>query len=587
MADDDNNLNEHDMDESYQDYLDNQEELSEEEKAKKEKEAKEKRNIINNARAAKTAIKGAANYIGGPVGGKAVDLASKTRLGQNILNGVGKTMNNVNKINPLGNLSQGLTNKAVESGAVDAVDKTIGAGEPGGEIPEAGGLQPKDNIESNNDNKSGLLNRVLGKGNDNSDNKGSNGLLGGLFGGKKEENKKDILDFSLSKGTKLKLILIFGGVFVVFLIILVIILGKDSANLDMTNSTTGGSINKSETLCSVSKEDVEKSLLFIGDSRTVQMNNYLTNTSYYIAEGSQGYNWFINTAKSEMSNLLNTNNDIKYIVIALGVNDLGNIDSYINLYNSLVSEYSNYEVYFLSVNPVDNSKSKYVNNSQIEDFNDKISNVATDHYIDTYSKLENIIYDAEGVHYDQATYQNIYNLVVEYIRVNTKTPCVGVDGEFVFYYQGDYRESYGYGTTIASSGCGPTSMAIVLTNLLHQKISPVEIANYSLSIGARIQGVGTSGGVLFPKAAQKYGINCEQVTLSNDSIISNLQSGKLMIVGMGCCTFTRGGHLMVLRGLDSDGKVLVADPNSRDKSSKSWDVNIFTREGGSIWAFSS
>ena len=44
---------------------------------------------------------------------------------------------------------------------------------------------------------------------------------------------------------------------------------------------------------------------------------------------------------------------------------------------------------------------------------------------------------------------------------------------------------------------------------------------------------------------------------------------------------------MVLRGLDSDGKVLVADPNSRDKSSKSWDVNIFTREGGSIWAFSS
>ena len=42
------------------------------------------------------------------------------------------------------------------------------------------------------------------------------------------------------------------------------------------------------------------------------------------------------------------------------------------------------------------------------------------------------------------------------------------------YNQNDYLESYGYGTTIKSDGCGPVAMAMVLSTLKGGNITPVE-----------------------------------------------------------------------------------------------------------------
>jgi hypothetical protein len=54
--------------------------------------------------------------------------------------------------------------------------------------------------------------------------------------------------------------------------------------------------------------------------------------------------------------------------------------------------------------------------------------------------------------------------------------------------------------------------------------------------------------------------------------------------------FTSGGHFIVLRGVTSEGKILVADPASYTRSEKEWDLNIILNEaskragsGGPFW----
>lgn len=41
--------------------------------------------------------------------------------------------------------------------------------------------------------------------------------------------------------------------------------------------------------------------------------------------------------------------------------------------------------------------------------------------------------------------------------------------------------------------------------------------------------------------------------------------------------FTNSGHFIVLRGV-KDGKILVADPASRDRSDIEWDLSIILSE---------
>ena len=57
--------------------------------------------------------------------------------------------------------------------------------------------------------------------------------------------------------------------------------------------------------------------------------------------------------------------------------------------------------------------------------------------------------------------------------------------------------------------------------------------------------------------------------------------------------FTNGGHFIVLRGVTSDKKILVADPVSQNRSEEKWDLSIILNEankgadaGGPFWIIS-
>ncbi len=153
--------------------------------------------------------------------------------------------------------------------------------------------------------------------------------------------------------------------------------------------------------------------------------------------------------------------------------------------------------------------------------------------------------------------------------------------DFVNYYQYNYNDPYSEGT-IATSGCGPTSLAMVLTYLLGKEVSPTETA--ALGNGAYTCSAGTYWSY-FGDMADKYGVNCEQMSVSSDNIMGNLKNGKTLIMSMGPGHFTSAGHFIVLRGVDENGKIVVADPNSEERSNQTWDLDVFLNEGAQVWAF--
>ncbi len=149
--------------------------------------------------------------------------------------------------------------------------------------------------------------------------------------------------------------------------------------------------------------------LFVGDSRFVGMSAYCKdeNTEYF-AKTSQGLKWFKQNYDS-ITTYRNYN-----IVINLGVNDLYNCNRYVDIYNNFPKEFTdNNNIIIVSVNPCQ-GKHAYLN-KDIVTFNDTIKEgiPAEFEYIDTYDYLNNKGFNTtDGLHYDKATYQNIYDAII-------------------------------------------------------------------------------------------------------------------------------------------------------------------------------
>lgn len=161
-----------------------------------------------------------------------------------------------------------------------------------------------------------------------------------------------------------------------------------------------------------------------------------------------------------------------------------------------------------------------------------------------------------------------------------------VDDDFIHFFQYQYPDvNYGYGTTIASAGCCPTAMAMVLTNITGKMITPIETADFSLKNGYRVKDNGTAWAFM-PAVSSAYGVNCTQINTDAATIKNSLMSGNLISMSVNPGTFSKGGHFIVLRKVTDDGRIVVADPNSEARSKMAWDINIFPREAAAAWACS-
>lgn len=164
-------------------------------------------------KALKTGAKAAANAYLGPAGGKAVDLASKTKLGDNILN---KGAESINKKAPkIGKIA----NAANKSGALDVADKAVDA--TSGGVDSLG----KDTLGNSNNALQGNSNLNMSKSNFSP------------FGRKNSTQSTENFDqidssfdndysskiFKFIKGHWTKIIPIIGGFFLLLILLIVII----------------------------------------------------------------------------------------------------------------------------------------------------------------------------------------------------------------------------------------------------------------------------------------------------------------------------------------------------------------------------
>lgn len=221
--------------------------------------------------------------------------------------------------------------------------------------------------------------------------------------------------------------------------------------------------NKKEVSTSSNK------LVLVGDSRTVGMYNSVEGASngsevntkgksgnYWIGRVSEGLNWLKNTGiPSADANITSGS----AVVIMLGVNDLGNSDGYISTINKYANELESKGAYayFVSVNPIEESKSSYaVTNSQIKEFNRKMKSglnskvIYIDIYEDTYNKLKSGEYGTlDGLHYDSSTYKKMYNVIIS--RITGKSSNVKEEFESKVetcdISNGGYNAIYTSGTT--------------------------------------------------------------------------------------------------------------------------------------------
>ena len=162
----------------------------------------------------------------------------------------------------------------------------------------------------------------------------------------------------------------------------------------------------------------------------------------------------------------------------------------------------------------------------------------------------------------------------------------------VYFNQGEEPwKSMSYGTsTIGAAGCGPTSLAIVISTLTNQTVTPQMTAAYAISNGEYVSGVGTAHS--FPtNAAKHWGLTCERVGKNRmDYVVQSLKEGKMVVEICEAYTITGSGsgHFIVLTGVTSDGYITIADCASRERTGKVYSVDTIKSYGrdlseGAFW----
>lgn len=155
-------------------------------------------------------------------------------------------------------------------------------------------------------------------------------------------------------------------------------------------------------------------------------------------------------------------------------------------------------------------------------------------------------------------------------------------------YQWDKRWGYTQysSTTFALTGCCPTSFAMVyqaLTGLTDK--SPYDMGVIATNGGFETQYDGTDTKFLF-SAAEQLGLTCNQLNPQPSNLTAPLSAGQVLIINVGPGDFTQNGHFIVACGLDADGKVIINDPYSAERSEKTWDVSTLVSQSKMFYAFS-
>lgn len=349
--------------------------------------------------------------------------------------------------------------------------------------------------------------------------------------------------------------------------------------------------------------------IWFGDSRTVGMRSAVGDGGdVWVAQDGEGYNWFNGDGLKKVNSSLKAGDTI---VVNFGINDPENVKQYIKRINELANtDWKSNKVVVMSINPIDEGRAHVagykVTTTQINNFNEAMKNGlkgSNIQFVDTNSMMQRDGYSTkDGIHYTADTYKKLHDNFLSQNDANNSTTdakeadnCApsenganagptkyAKDGAIV-YSQFDKRWSgKPFGTnTIAGGGCGPSAMAMIITALTHQNVTPDQVAATGGANGGQSDWIIANSG--------KWPIQVEKI--SHDKIDDTLTKGGMVwLCGKDIAPFSKDGHCIGIRGRTSNNKWLIFDSGNTENSDKEWDKsNIYqglknNKGDGSVWA---
>lgn len=180
----------------------------------------------------------------------------------------------------------------------------------------------------------------------------------------------------------------------------------------------------------------------------------------------------------------------------------------------------------------------------------------------------------------------VYDYPAEHVKEHTidLTEEASMDSVPLF-VQWDKRWGYEKysGNFFAASGCGPTTLSMVVVYLTHNReASPIAVAKYSKEAGYSVDGSGSSW-TLISEGCRHYGVKAKAVALDESRMKAELDAGHPIVINVGPGDFTDTGHFMVITGYDDEG-FSINDPNSIEKSGKRWLFKNISSQIRAVWS---
>jgi len=158
--------------------------------------------------------------------------------------------------------------------------------------------------------------------------------------------------------------------------------------------------------------------------------------------------------------------------------------------------------------------------------------------------------------------------------------------DYPLFLQWDIRWGYmpyGSDSTVGSSGCGPTCLAMAVYYLTgNTACTPDAIAKYSLDTKYYVEGTGTAW-ALMDNYPPLYGLKVTHPSLREANLKAELDKGNILICSCRPGDFTSEGHFIVIYGYDENG-FKINDPKCVYRSRQSWTYKQIKNDIKRTWS---
>lgn len=137
-------------------------------------------------------------------------------------------------------------------------------------------------------------------------------------------------------------------------------------------------------------------------------------------------------------------------------------------------------------------------------------------------------------------------------------------------------------STIGKSGCGVCSSAMVVSYWTGKTVTPKTLVGFCHKY--YVSGKGASWSMI-PAVASHYHLKCKSLGTNKKKMVAELKKGHSIIAIMHTGYFTSGGHYIVLRSIDSKGKISINDCGSRRRTARTYNAEfIQSNNPANYWA---